>query len=104
MVIFLYYELEIKKCNDNLFHVFKKMYLNDGSIVCVQLRINNMYNSSFIVNILIHEKFKSKGLIEFRISKIFAICIRIPHFLMFLLFPNALGALVLALYTMSRRL
>ena len=62
MVIFLNYELEIKKCNDNLFHIFKKMYLNDGSIVCVQLR---MYNSSFIVNILIHKKFKSKGLIAF---------------------------------------
>ena len=65
MVIFLNYELEIKKCNDNLFHIFKKMYLNDGSIVCVQLRTNNMYNSSFIVNILIHKKFKSKQLIEF---------------------------------------
>ena len=26
---FLNYELEIKKCNDNLFHIFKKMYLND---------------------------------------------------------------------------
>ena len=67
MVIFLNYELEIKKCNDNLFHIFKKMYLNDGSIVCVQLRTNNTYNSSFIVNILIHEKFKSKGLIEFNL-------------------------------------
>ena len=65
MVIFLYYELKIKKCNDNLFHVFKKMYLNDGSIVCVQLRTDNMYNSSSIVNILIHKKFKSKELIEF---------------------------------------
>ena len=59
------YELEIKKCNDNLFHIFKKMYLNDGSIVYVQLRTNNMYNSSSIVNILIHKKFKSKELIAF---------------------------------------
>ena len=59
------YELEIKKCNDNLFHVFKKMYLNDGSIVCVQLRTNNMHNSSFIINILINKKFKSKELIAF---------------------------------------
>ena len=65
MVIFLNYKLEIKNCTDNLLHIFKTMYLNDGSIVCVQLRTNNMYNSSFIVNILIHEKFKSKGLIEF---------------------------------------
>ena len=61
----MYYELEIIKCNDNLFHIFKKLYLNDGNIVCVQLRTNNMYNSSSIVNILIHKKFKSKELIEF---------------------------------------
>ena len=47
------------------FMFLKKMYLNDGSIVCVQLKTNNMYNSSSIVNILIHKKFKSKELIAF---------------------------------------